>query len=55
LGPRMRSEIMLKDNKMRPIEDKMDTFAEKSFLANIKREKTTGKSVGLYLQILRDA
>lgn len=48
----MRSEIMLKDNKMRPIEDKSDTFAEKSFLANIKRGKTAGKSAALYLQIL---
>jgi len=35
----MRSEIILKDNKKRPFEDKMDTFAEKSFLANIKRGK----------------
>lgn len=39
LGPRMRSEIILKDNKKRPFEDKMDTFTEKSFLANIKRDK----------------
>jgi len=46
----MRSEIIL---KKRPVEDKMDTFAEKSFLANIKIEQKTetGKSTALYLQI----